>query len=484
MTTTQPTATQPTATDWADLGFEPLPDLFQANFTRDELAARRLAVLDRIGPDDLVLLQGAPAPSASEPFRQSNDFYYLCGVEVPHAYLLLNGRTRTTSLYLPHRDASHEASEGPRLSPEDADEAASLTGVEAVRGIELLAEDLQRLVLRRGTTRCYTPLSPAEQARSMRDQLLRARASAASDPWEDSSTREARFARRVSERFPQLQIADLSPLLDRMRLVKSPAELGLLRVAGRLSAIAATEAMRCTRPGMMEFELAAIAGLCFTAGGARSEGYRAIVAGGANAWFPHYGRLGSPLQRGDLVLMNYAPDVAYYTSDIGRMWPVSGRYSPLQRLVYGFVVEYHRELLRLIRPGALPADVLDEAAATMRERIEELRFPDSAYKQGAQAMLGFSGHLSHPVGMAVHDVGDYADEPFVPGTVLALDPQMWVHSERTYIRCEDTVAITDDGVEVLTASAPLDVEQIEQAMAEPSQLTPVLGARSWWGLAR
>ena len=85
--------------------------------------------------------------------------------------------------------------------------------------------------------------------------------------------------------------------------------------------------------------------------------------------------------------MDYAPDVAYYTSDIGRMWPVSGTYSQVQRVAYGFIVEYHLELLRLVRPGAMPSDILAESAATMRERVEELGFAEGPYKAAALAAL-------------------------------------------------------------------------------------------------
>ncbi len=467
-------------TSQRQLGYEPLPELFQTNFSQDELAARRSAVFDRIGSDDIAVLQGAPAPATSEFFRQTNDFFYLSGVEVPHAYLLLDGRTRTTTLYLPHHDAGVERSEGRRLCADEPEEAGRLTGIESVQGVEALSLDLQRLVLKRGGFRCYTPLSPAEQARAMRDQLLRAAATAASDPWESASTREARFVERLQERFPMLAIADLSPLLDRLRLVKSPSELHLLRTAGRLSALAVTEAMRCTRPGVMEFELAAVANLCFTAGGARGEGYHAIIGGGINAWFGHYGRLGSPLREGDLVLMDYAPDVAYYTSDIGRMWPVNGTYTPLQRVAYGFIVDYHREFLRRVRPGARPADILEESAAVMRDRIGSLGFSEPPYKEAALAALEWNGHLSHPVGMSVHDVGDYTNAPLEVGMVFSIDPMMWVHQERAYIRCEDTVAVTDDGVEVLTSDAPLDLDHVEQVMTEPSDLLPAMAARSWW----
>ncbi len=468
------------ATHQRQLGYEPLPELFQTNFSPEELASRRGAIFDRIGGDDIALLQGAAAPATSEFFRQTNDFFYLCGVEVPHTYLLLDGRTRATTLYLPHRDPAVERSEGRRLSAEDAEEAEKLTGIESVQGVEALSLDLQRLVLKRGRFRCYTPLSPAEQARAMRDQLLRAAATAASDPWDGASTREARFVERLRERFPMLAIADLSPLLDRLRLVKSESELQLLRTAARLSALAVTEAMRCTQPGVMEFELAAVANLCFTAGGARGEGYHAIIGGGTNAWFGHYGRLGSPLLGGDLVLMDYAPDVAYYTSDIGRMWPVSGGYSPSQRVAYGFIVDYHRELLRRIRPGAMPSDILEESAATMRDRVGGLDFSGPAYKEAALAALEWDGHLSHPVGMSVHDVGDYTNAPLEVGMVFSIDPMMWVHPERAYIRCEDTVVVTGSGVEVLTVDAPLDLDDVERVMTEPSGLSSVLTARPWW----
>ena len=95
----------------------------------------------------------------------------------------------------------------------------------------------------------------------------------------------------------------------------------------------------------------------YLANGARDAGYRAIIAGGPNAWYGHYSANNCPLQDGDLVLVDCAPDYCYYTSDIGRMWPVNGRYSPVQRELYGFMVEYHKVLLRLIRPGVTDAQI-------------------------------------------------------------------------------------------------------------------------------
>ncbi len=102
----------------------------------------------------------------------------------------------------------------------------------------------------------------------------------------------------------------------------------------------------------------------------------------------------------------------------------------------------------------------------MRERIEALPFLEGPYKEAALAALLFRGHLSHPVGMSVHDVGDYSNAALEVGMVFSVDPMMWVDEERAYIRCEDTVVVTDGGVEVLTAGAPLDLDDVERVMIE------------------
>src|SRR6185295_8777097 len=130
---------------------------------------------------------------------------------------------------------------------------------------------------------------------------------------------------------------DLSPILDELRLIKSPRELELLRRAGTLSALAVREAMRSTRPGLREHHLEAVARYLFRLNGATGEGYCAIVASGAHIWHPHYFRNDDDLRDGDLVLMDYAPDFRYYTSDIGRMWPVNGRFDAVQRELYEFM---------------------------------------------------------------------------------------------------------------------------------------------------
>jgi Xaa-Pro aminopeptidase len=231
--------------------------------------------------------------------------------------------------------------------------------------------------------------------------------------------------------------------------------------------------MRATRPGAYEYQLDAVMRYCYLVNGARDAAYRAIIAGGANAWYGHYNANDCVLQDGDLVLVDCAPDYRYYTSDIGRMWPVNGRYAPVQRELYGFIVAYHKVLLRLIRPGVTDAQIQQEAAAEMGEVVEATRFSKPIYEAAARRALAFPYHMSHPVGMAVHDVGHYRGKTLQPGVVLALDPQMWVPEERLYIRVEDTVVVTEEGIENLTVDAPLELDEVEAAMRAPGLEFPL-----------
>ncbi|MHB1355063.1 MAG: aminopeptidase P N-terminal domain-containing protein [Anaerolineae bacterium] len=438
--------------------------MYQMDFNPEELANRRKRVLDAIGSNALALIQGAEKPPAHDLFRQTNDFYYLSGVEVPHAYLLLDGRVQSCALFLPHQSPQRKEQEGEIFSAENAATVHRLTGIDAVYGIEELSKFLE------GVKVLYTPLRMAEGAMMSWDTLRRSQQEITSDPWDGRPDRMRAFVALLRQRCPCAEIRDLCPISDDMRLVKSPKEIELLRKAGKLSAIGILEAMRATRPGIWEYQLDAVMRYTYLVNGARDAGYRAIIAGGPNIWYSHYCANSAQLAYGDLVLVDGAPDYHYYTSDIGRMWPINGRYTDVQRELYGFIVEYHKVYLELIRPGVTSEQIIGEAAERMRGVIERTIFSKSVYEKGARATLEFPYHMSHPVGMAVHDVSHYRGKVLQPGIVLSLDPSLWVPEECLYIRVEDTVLITETGIENLTADAPLDLDDVEQTMKQEGML--------------
>jgi Xaa-Pro aminopeptidase len=218
----------------------------------------------------------------------------------------------------------------------------------------------------------------------------------------------------------------------------------------------------------------------FQVGGARMDGYRAITAAGtANIWNAHYYRNDGPLRDGDLVLMDFAPDYRYYTSDIARMWPVNGRFSPTPRELLGFGLAYRNAILRQLRPGAMRDGILKAAALEMEPLLTRTRFSKPAYEDAARKLLSTGGGaLSHPVGMAVHDDGAYLPGPLRPGHVFSVDPQLWVPEEKLYYRYEDVVVITETGYENFTDFLPTELEAIEKEVGRGGLLPTTVPALS------
>lgn len=447
------------------LGAQPI-GIEQTDFPPSEFKDRRAKVFDQIGRNALALIPGAPAAEGLQVFRQSNEFYYLCGIAVPHSYLLIDGRTRTATVYLPHRDLAHEQQVGPLVSAEDSEIVKERSGVDAVHGVEMLARHLAPAQIRLPAPVLFVPFSPAEGVGGSRDGRLLQIANDASDPWDGRPSRAGHFLSLLRGRFPTFELRDLSPILDSIRLIKSPREISLIRRASQIAGLALMEAMRSTEPGLFEYQLEAAARYVFLLNEAKHEAYPSITAGGKNAWFGHYNRNSSKLNDGDMVLMDYAPDYRYYTSDVTRMWPVNGKYTKDQRELCRFILAYRDALLKRIRPGVTPDQVLDGAREEMTPVWRSLELSKEIYRKAAGQALAFRGHLSHPVGMTVHDVGIYRTMPMAPGLVFSIDPMLWVPEEQLYVRIEDVVVVTESGVENFTAFLPSRPEDIEKLMAE------------------
>ena len=438
--------------------------MYQTDFTPDEFRARRQKLCELIGPEAHALVPGAPGPKGGGLFHQYKDFYYLSGLETPRGYLLIEGRTGRTTAYLPHESQVQRESPRPVASVETANLVSERTGVDAVLGWEDLAQGLNHASV------VYVPFDDGQPRGVNRHNARSWAASQSADPWDTRLTRAAQFIETVRRQFPRIEIRDLTGLMDEMRLVKSPTEVDLLRRAGHLAAVGVIEAMRSTCPGVMEYQLDAVMRYHYVAGGASGRAYSAIVAGGANAYYGHYFENTSALLDGDLVLGDCAPDYHEYVSDIGRMWPVNGTYTPTQRAIYGFVVEYHKVLLDLIRPGCMVADLHAAAAEKMKAVLADWPFATTAHRATAQAMFDFRGHISHCVGMTVHDGSLHRTIPLAPGMVFSVDPQFHLPDENLYYRVEDTIVITEDGLENLTAAAPLELDDVEALMQQDGMI--------------
>ena len=449
---------------------------YQTDFPAEEFKARWAAVYEKIGPNGVAVAQGMPLTDGFQFPRQFNTFYYLTGIETVGAYIRIDGRTRTTTIYLPPRNERLERNEGKVLSAADVDLVKRLVGADDVQPLEAMAKDNWPLGVPAPPTPgtpprppavIYAEFQPAEGAEQSRGELLAADTARALDFWDAQASRSRRFVELLKIRLPRAEIKDLNPILDELRAVKSPREIALVRRASQIAGLGLMEAIRSTEPGVTEYQLDAAARYIFLLNDARLEGYRSITASGtANINNGHYFRNTSTLKDGDLVLMDYAPDYRYYVSDIGRMWPVNGKYAPWQRELLQFVLEYRNAVMTRIRPGVSTRAVLDEAAKAMEPIVARTKFSKPIYEQAAKRMLETSGGVfSHTVGMAVHDVGSYRTM-LKPGHVFSVDPQLWVPEENLYIRYEDTVVVTETGVENFTAFLPSELADLEKLTLE------------------
>jgi len=440
---------------------------FQNEFSKEEFAKRRNRIYEEIGTNAIAVIQSASGIPGFSVFRQSNTFFYLTGLETARSYLLINGRTKRATLYLPHRDEGMESSQGKVLSAEDADLVKTLTGIDQVKGIEFLSNDLvgTGLIKPPGPV-LYTEFSPAEIGNDSRDEILFGQARNAADPWDGSATREAQFISKLRERFPQFEIRDLTPTLDAMRLIKSAEEIAVIKKATNIAGLAIIEAMRSTNPGVYEYQLDAAAKYIFYLYGSQGDGYPSIIGGGTNAYMGHYFHKTDQLIDGDLVLMDYAPDYEFYTSDVTRIWPVNGKFNEEQKALYNFIVAYRDALFKYIKPGVTADEVLDGAAADMTQYLKGKTFVKESHLKAVQEGIKFRGHFQHPVGMAVHDVGRVRGVPLEAGMVFTIDPMIWLHEERLYIRIEDVALVTETGVENLSAFVPSSIEAIEATIQE------------------
>jgi Xaa-Pro aminopeptidase len=176
--------------------------------------------------------------------------------------------------------------------------------------------------------------------------------------------------------------------------------------------------------------------------------------------------------------MDYAPDYKYYSSDVTRIWPVNGRFNEEQKALYLFIVAYRDALFSHIKPGVTSDQVLDLAANDMRRYLIGKKFGKQSHATAVQEGLKFRGHFQHPVGMTVHDVGRVRGVKLQEGMVFTIDPMIWLHDERLYIRIEDVAVVTSDGVENLSAFVPTGIEEIERTIAEKGlmELSPSISS--------
>jgi Xaa-Pro aminopeptidase len=411
---------------------------------------RRARLVRDTGGDGVVVLFGyreADVAASVTSFRQNEEFYYLTGWNEPEAIMLLVPQAHSAGaaadldreiLYIPPHDVRQEKWTGPKLGADDA-EAPARTGFGAVRSTSLFSSDLAEAL--KGFSKIYTELTP--QPESGEDYF------------------QAEMLGKIRKLAPLAVVADLRPELLRLRMVKTPGELALIRKAAEASIDAHLAAMKAIKPGMWEYEIAALMKYEFERRGCEWPAYPPIVGSGFFSTVLHYDQDWNQMQDGDLVVMDVAGSYSGYASDITRTLPVNSHFTPRQREIYEVVLGAQNAALAAAKPGVT---VSRGGSKSLYEIAFEYINTHGKDLHGQPLGQYFIHGLGHPIGLNVHDPVDYS-RPLEPGMVITIEPGIYIPEEKIGVRIEDDILITQDGNELLTRRLPRTVPEIEKLMA-------------------
>jgi Xaa-Pro aminopeptidase len=421
-------------------------------FDKSEYAARRQKLMEKI-PDGIAVIFGAQPIASYYPYFQNNDFLYLTGVEIPNAILMIDGIRKTSLLFFTTTEA---AARNEGISVDLVKNPREFTGIEQVLPYENFTMRFTMMASRSKVL--YTPFYPEELAReASTEKFMTLQRNQALNFWDQRPTREMQFVKILREKFPMAEIRDCSSFIWEQRAIKSPAEIEMMRKAGRIGVKAHIEMMKATRPGMYEYELAAVFDYINEKEGAQELAYGVIISSGENHPYVHYYRHDRLLKDGDFIVCDAAPDLNYYDVDITVSYPANGKFTPRQKEVYEAALAVHEANMKVYRPGL--------TAEQCRKEVDEI-----LAKQGFDLTKDYfkrmRGGFGHYVGMATHDVTG-GPQVLKPGMVFANEPMVIYPAENLGVRVEDTILITETGCENLTAGIPRTVKDIEELMKKP-----------------
>ena len=385
----------------------------------------------------------------SLPMQPNADLFYLSGIEQEESILLLFPEAADNKhreiLFLRQPNQHMQIWEGYKHTKEDARKISGVKNIQWLSEFPVMFRSL---------------ICEAESAYLNSNEYKRAKV--------EVETRDARFIRQCRKDFPLHTYRRLAPLLHQLRVVKTDLEIELLNEAIDITAKGFRRTLRFVKPGVTEYEVEAEWAREFI----RRRGkfaYTPIVAAGKNNCVLHYLQNDQVCKKGQLLLMDVGSSYANYNADMTRTIPVSGKFSRRQKQVYNAVLRVLRASIDGATVGKLHRDWTKESQAHMNEELLKLGLlkPGQVKKQDPDnpaCRKYFMHGLGHPLGLDVHDVGD-ANAPFAPGTVLTVEPGIYLPDEGFGIRLEDDIVVTKDGPINLMAKIPIEADEIESIMS-------------------
>ena len=409
--------------------------------------ARREALAKK-GGGAVVLFAPLEGADPLHGFRQEDNFFYLSGVTVPGAALLLApatdaqgdspARPYTEILFLPPRNLRLEKYTGVQLGADNPD-APKITGFDRVEEMGKLPDEVSKLL---SSVRpvIYTEIASQDE--------------------DSGNTEPLAFLKRTNA---FLFFQDVRPMMASLRTVKDPGEIALIRKAVDASAAAHFAAMKAVKPNVMEYEISALLQYEWGRRGCERPAYAPIVGSGHNSTVLHYSENTNTMKSGDVVVIDAAGEYSMYAADITRTLPVSGHFTARQREIYDIVLGAQEAAMAAFQSGK--SMLMGDSDASLNKVAKDYIKSHGKDLHGQPLDQYFIHGLGHYIGLNVHDAGDYKI-PLAPGMAFTIEPGIYIPEENIGVRIEDDFLVGQDGKLIkLSGALPSKAEDVEKAMA-------------------
>ena len=416
-------------------------------FSKEELAQRRsnfVSELQAQNKEGLVLIPAKDGFSYGETFRQLDDFYYFTGLELSNAILAIEIPSGNTMVFTPEMDKRfHSASR-----PNDFPGRPLLNDSEIVSQSGLTVKNIEEF-----STYITSKTSEIIIINNGRQGEIRF----ASDDYIASYSPIQVLMQALKTKHNISTFKNSYNAIANVRMIKSEAEIAIMRKAAKITVESIIEASKSIRSGMDERYLEGVLEGHYKKLGAERLAFGSIIKSGPNSLWPwrilatHYNRRNRMMENGDLVIFDVGCEYNNYVSDIGRTFPVSGKFTPRQREILTMEVSIADQIIEYLKPGITFQDI---------RNLTDKIIPENA-KQYMQVGLFFGHHL----GLSTGDP-DLPEAVLKPGMIFTVEPWYYNHDEQISVFTEDVILITEDGCEVLSKNLPRDPVDLERIMRQ------------------
>jgi len=423
-----------------------------ANSQTDPFQARRNRLMEKTGNGLCIVVNGGGSDYVATSGENMN-FYYLTGLNTPNAILAIDGKKKTSTLYRP--------------AARYGGNAAVPTGLES-KTSEDFNKDLPRLI--------------------------------SSNPVLFMELNQLKILDGAGLMMSRMEsIKNVTPLIESMRPVKDSTEITLIKKSASINALGLVEMMKAAEPGMNEKDLELILDYTFKKLGSTGYSFGTQAASGPNSTSVHYGANDRTTQPGDMMVFDIGAEYQYYTADLSRSFPISGKFTKEQKEIYTVVLNAQKAAIEVMKPGRSINDAYITVTRTLNKGLFDLGLLTDT-TQSWQLNFWMQHGWGHHIGLVVHDVsGPYVKgetDKLVPGMIYTMEPGLYFPENymnpdsprwrnvpedqrkafqekvmpifKKYInigvRIEDDVLITPAGNEVITSEVPKEIADIEALM--------------------